>query len=341
MAIDLLSIQPHKVSRDLSGYITYIYGKGGTGKTTLASQLDKALLIACEKGYNALPGVMAQDVTSWSEMRQVLRELKKPEVQKTFKSIVIDTIDLAADFCEKYICNREGVEKLGDIPWGGGYRLMKKEFEEVFRTIAQMDYALFFISHDKDKTFKREDGTEYNQIIPSLSPSANEIIRNMSDLQGYAHQSRLENGVPEVMLTLRSMTGEVECKSRFKHIAPEIPFNYQALSKALIDAIDAEAKETQGQFVTDEPVSNKLVQTESFDEVMGNIRSMISKIQINVPKEEFNKTWKHTITEITDKYLGAGKKVSDCTPAQIEQLTLIASDLADVIGNFDFSVYNK
>lgn len=26
MAIDLLGIQPHKVSRDLSGYITYIYG---------------------------------------------------------------------------------------------------------------------------------------------------------------------------------------------------------------------------------------------------------------------------------------------------------------------------
>lgn len=26
MAFDLLSIQPHKVSRDLSGYITYIYG---------------------------------------------------------------------------------------------------------------------------------------------------------------------------------------------------------------------------------------------------------------------------------------------------------------------------
>ena len=24
--IDLLKIQPHKVSRDLSGYITYIYG---------------------------------------------------------------------------------------------------------------------------------------------------------------------------------------------------------------------------------------------------------------------------------------------------------------------------
>lgn len=26
MAINLLDIKPHKISRDLSGYITYIYG---------------------------------------------------------------------------------------------------------------------------------------------------------------------------------------------------------------------------------------------------------------------------------------------------------------------------
>lgn len=34
MAINLLNIQPHKVSRDLSGYITLIYGPPKIGKTT-------------------------------------------------------------------------------------------------------------------------------------------------------------------------------------------------------------------------------------------------------------------------------------------------------------------
>ena len=62
MAINLLNIQPHKVSKDLSGYITYIYGAPKTGKTTLASQMDGCLLLAFEQGYNALPGVMAQPI---------------------------------------------------------------------------------------------------------------------------------------------------------------------------------------------------------------------------------------------------------------------------------------
>ena len=69
MAFDLLNIQPHKVSKDLSGYITYIYGAPKTGKTTLATQMDGALLLAFEPGYHALPGVMAQDVTSWADMK--------------------------------------------------------------------------------------------------------------------------------------------------------------------------------------------------------------------------------------------------------------------------------
>lgn len=333
MAINLLNIQPHKVSRDLSGFITYIFGAGGVGKTTLASQMDRALLLAAERGYNAIPGIMAQDITSWAEMKQVLRELKKPEVKEVYKSICIDTIDLMADYCEKYICNREGVEKLGDISWGGGFKMMKKEFEDTFRTIAQMDYALFFISHSKDKLFKREDGTEYNQIVPSLSPSYNEIIRNMSDLEGYAHQTRLENGRPEVMLTLRSMDGSVECKSRFKYIEPEIPFNYESLSKALNDAIEKEAALNDNKFITDEKAKQVEETTYDFEAMKNEFKELTVKIQHSVSKDEFKKLWAPKIIEITDKYLGVGKKVNDCTAKQAEQLSLILDDLKDLLSN--------
>lgn len=125
MAINLLNIQPHKVSKDLSGYITYIYGAPKTGKTTLAVQMPKTLLLAFERGYNALPGVIAQDITSWSEMKQVMRELKKPEVRATFDAVVVDTIDIASDFCQKYICQQKGIEALGDLGYGKFFAVVK------------------------------------------------------------------------------------------------------------------------------------------------------------------------------------------------------------------------
>ena len=59
-----------------------------------------AILLAFEKGYNALPGVMAQDITSWGEMKQVYRQLKKPAVKEMYQSIIVDTIDIAADMCQ-------------------------------------------------------------------------------------------------------------------------------------------------------------------------------------------------------------------------------------------------
>lgn len=46
MAIDILGIKPHEVSRDLSGYTILFYGQPKTGKTTTAARFDKALLLA-------------------------------------------------------------------------------------------------------------------------------------------------------------------------------------------------------------------------------------------------------------------------------------------------------
>jgi len=173
MAINLLNIQPHKVSRDLSGYITFIYGPPKTGKTTLATQMPNALLLAFERGYNAIPGIIAQDVNTWGEMKQVYRELKKPEVQAVYKTIVVDTVDIAADLCQKYICNQLGIDNMGDGGWGtNSWSKYKKEFEEIFRGLTMMGYAVVFISHSKTSTEKDQNGKEYTVTKPATQSSA-------------------------------------------------------------------------------------------------------------------------------------------------------------------------
>src|SRR5690606_27742575 len=108
------------------------------------------------------------------------------EIKNTFKTIVVDTVDIASQLCEKYICTQLEIENIGDGGWSkNGWAKVKKEWEAVFREISMMGYALVFISHSKDKTFTRKDGTQYNQIVPSCSTAYNEIIRNMSDIQAY------------------------------------------------------------------------------------------------------------------------------------------------------------
>lgn len=320
MAINLMSIEPNKVSRDLSGYITYIYGAPKVGKTTLASQMERALLIAAEPGYHALPGVFAQDVTSWSEMRQVYRELKKPEVKEKFQNIVCDTVDILSDYCKKYICQQNGIEDLGELGYGKGWTKFKDEFNEVFRGLTQLGYGVYFIGHDKE--IINEDGTKF--IRPALSNSVRTVVSGMADLYGYAHQKYA--GEMSV-LTLRCSDGSIECGGRFKYIDDEIPMNYQSLVEAIQRAIDKEAAETNGQFVTNEkinPVSNKQY---NFDEMMSNFQSLIGQIM------EKNQNNALKITAIIEKYLGKGKKAGDCTPEQCEQLELILIDLQELLKN--------
>lgn len=325
MAINLLSLQPHKVSRDLTGYITYIYGAAKTGKTTLASQAGKALILAFERGYNALPGVYAQDITSWGDVRAVVRELKKPEVKEMFQTIVFDTIDIAGGLCEKYICAQNNVDKIGEIPYGQGWNLMKKEFEDVVRMITQLGYAVFFISHEKDKEFKRKDGTSYHQIVPSCPNTFNEIAKNLVDIYAYAEKYE-DNGQARVRLVIRSIDNSIDCGSRFKYIDPVIDMSYKALVDALNKAIDKAAEMSGAEYVTNE---RNLMPTKAplnYDDLLLEFNELA--------KDLMNKdgaVYGPKITFIVDKYLGKGKKVSDSTIAQVELLDQIVAEIKETL----------
>lgn len=326
MAINLLTLQPHKVSRDLSGYITYIYGRAKTGKTTLAVQAPGALLLAFERGYNALPGVMAQDITSWTEMKQIVRELKKPEVRETFKTLVVDTVDIAADCCQKYICNQLGIDNIGDGGWtNNGWAKYKREFEDVFRSLTQMGYAVIFISHAKEKTCKRKDGTEYTQITPSLQTSANSIVENMADIYAYAHPERVD-GKATVVLTMRHEDDTIFCGGRFKYIDSQIEFNYDSLVKALNDAIDREEQAIKNpELFTDKREEVTLEEnTYDYDALIAKFGQLV-QILMEKNKEYYTPR----ITAIVEKYLGKGKRVSETSIGQAEFIHLINLEIEE------------
>lgn len=118
MAIDILNLQPTTISRDLRGKYVLIYGQPKAGKTSLACQFPNNLLLAFEHGYNAIAGAHVVDINKWSDFKLVLRQLSKPEAQAMYSTVTIDTVSIAWDLCEQYICAQAGVQKLADIPWG-------------------------------------------------------------------------------------------------------------------------------------------------------------------------------------------------------------------------------
>ena len=276
-----------------------------------------AILLAFEKGYNALPGVMAQDITSWGEMKQVYRELKKPAVKEMYQSIVVDTIDIAADMCQKYICDQNGITTLGELGFGKGWTFFKNEFNQVFRGLTQLGYAVVFLGHHRELI---EEGTNRTIIRPALSNSTRVTISGMADIIGYAHQKK---DASMSVLTLRH-DDSIECGGRFKYIKPEIEMSYDNLVAVVRDAIEKEAKEHDNQFITDEKQTVVEKEAYDFDSLMKEFKGLCEAL---MEEDESNGA---KITATVEHYLGKGKKASEITPYQIEFLALINEDLKNL-----------
>jgi hypothetical protein len=290
------------------------------------------LLLAFEIGYLTLSGVTAIPINSWSDFKKVIKQLKEDKAHELYKNITLDTVDIAYDLCEKYICSQNGVETISQMPYGQGFAAATKEFDETLRQIPQLGYGLVMISHAQDKTFVDETGQEYNQIVPTLANRPRLIVDRMSDIIGYAHPEQRDDGSTHTALYMRG-TPRFLAGSRFAHTPDKIEFTYENLVNAIGDAIDKQAEESDGKYVTDKPVIRQTAApTYDFNALMKEFNTIVGQIQ-EATGPDFENVWAVRITEIINQDFGKGKKVKDMTPDQAEILDLIVSDLKDAVAN--------
>ena len=322
MAIDILNIQPSVISRDLKGKFVCIYSLPKVGKTSMACQFPKNLLLGFEHGWNAIGGVKAIDVTKWADFKLILRQLEKPEAKAMYDTITIDTIGIAWDACEQYICAQNGVQKISDIPWGGGYSACKKEFESCLRKITQLGYGLVIIAHVERRIEKRADDSEVEILGPAIPKRAYEIVNQLVDIIGYIDVSWDEEGNTERWLYTRK-TPTVMAGSRFKYLAPKIKFGYQELVDAIAEAIEKSEK-IDGAKVVDKQ-ENIIEETLSFNEVRNEAMELWNKL-IELDPENSK-----IILKKVEMVFGRAMKLSEITEDQVDLFNLVVLDMRDLL----------
>lgn len=324
MSIDLLSLEPTKVSRDLSGKIILLYGEYKTGKTSTAVKFDRSLLLAFERGFNALSNIHAQPIDKWSDFKTILRQLKDEKVKEKFKNIIIDTADIAWDYNEAFICQKHGVTKLSDIAWGAGYKEAAKEFDTSLREIVKLGYGLILISHSEDKTFTDENGIQYDKIVPSLAKAPKKIILRMTDINGFIKASMNEDGQTRSVMLMRG-TPRFEAGSRYAHIAPMIELTYENLVKALHDAIDG--IQAAGGNVVEETINHYVQEMETEVEDFRKMQErLVAFCEEYVGEDE---TRYYAVTDIIQQYIPEGTILS-LKPSQRDVLVALEQALLEL-----------
>jgi hypothetical protein len=319
--IDILSIEPTVISRDLKGKYLLLYGKPKTGKTTMASRFPKNLLIAFEKGYNAIDGIKAVDVNKWSEFRQVLKQLEKPEAREMYDTITIDTTTIAYEMCEQFVCSQNGVQSIRDIPWGQGWTLAKKEFESCLRKITMLGYGLVLISHIETRKEKTADDSEIEILAPSMPKRCYEVVNQIVDIIGYIATEWDEDGNSHRWLYTRQ-TPTVMAGSRFPYLASKIKLGYNELVDAINEAIDKQ-RDLDGATVVDK-IEKKEEQELSFNEIREEASKIWAKL---VNKDPANA---EKILKKVEMIFGRKLKLSEITEDQKEPFFLVLLEMREM-----------
>ena len=329
--IDIFSLEPSKISRDLKGKFLLIYGQPKTGKSTFGSQLPRSLFLNFEQGTNALAGIRSVPILRWGDFKKVLSQLRKPQAREMYDSIVVDTASIAWQLCEKYICQREGVDSIRDIPWGQGWGMLRNEFSECWREITLLGFGILFIAHSKDKPteMRDEEGNEITAVAPDLPNQCYTIINSIVDIIGYLQVQMNNDGTSERFLYTRS-TPTVFAGSRYQYLAPKIKFGYNELVDAIGDAID-KAVELDGAEVTDHTEIAQ-IKARPFQEVINDAKEVWTAYLEAAQTEEEKEQHLNVMKDVIRRIFGSEDfKLSAAVPSQTDLVELFVDEMRELL----------
>lgn len=248
-----------------------------------------------------------------------------------YDSIVVDTASIAWQLCEQYICQRESVDSIRDVPWGQGWNMVKNEFSECWREITLLGFGILFIAHAKDRPteMRDEEGNAITAVAPDLPNNAYTIINSIVDIIGYLQVQMNPDGSTERYLYTRS-TPNIFAGSRYQYLAPKIKFGYDELVEAIGNAID-QAVEKDGAQVTDHTEIAQ-IKSRPFQEVMDDAKNIWMTYLNNAKDDEEVERRANIMRDIIKRVFGSEDfKISQAVPSQTDLVELFIDEMKEIM----------
>lgn len=318
MAIDLMNLQPFYVKRDLSDKIFLFYGGIGTRKTSVSCRFPKPLLLACERGYNFINNVHVVDITSWRDIKEVLKQAKKNEVKGKFQTIIFDTVRIAYNLCYNYILNTYSIQDPGELGFGKGWRLIREEFEKVILDFTKAGYAVVFIAHEDELA---ESSKEVKMDIDKR-PGA--VIRSLSDIVLYCKKELKDGTEDKVTVYAYSENIAAECKTRAMYFPERIEFTYENLENALKEAIETQLNMDN---ITDDMIEKAVIENGKkdvmkFEDLQDAVINLAGEL-LDQPHLEAK------VTALIDEIF-SGKRLSECNEKDSDKFYFLMDRLEEL-----------
>lgn len=321
--IDLLNLQPSVITRDLSNKYILLAAPYKFGKTTFMCNVPDALVLSFEPGLNAHAGVYAQKINKWSDLKLVCRQLKDPAVQEKFKCVCFDTIEIAANMCQDFVCAQAGVQSLGDVPYGKLYKSYEIEFSRTIREIAMLGYGIIFACHTEVKEIPtKQENVTIERLQPKLDKRAFDIVNGLVDIIGVGVMEFDEQG-NQIRKLYTQETPSVRAGNRFTYFPASIDFSYQAVLDSLSEAIEKEGSLNNAQIV--DKIDNT-VEVLKYDEVRDRAMALWQKLVLDKQDEAMA----DRILKRAEMIFGRPIKLSEISEDQTDLYNLLVVEMEDL-----------
>lgn len=338
---DIFNPPKTKVVKGVDGKMLLVHSQSvKCGKTIVGSQMPKPFYLRFEQGANFIDGMPYAPLKSWSDFKQVAKNLASDKRKKViidgvekevcprdlYDTLIPDTFDVAIRWCKDYVCKKYGVEKLGD--GNNGYGLWQEYADEWFNTwnpLMNAGYFIYGISHSEIRKIKDgRTGEEVEKYAPKGDKRTIDLIIETVDFIGYVKS----NGVDEEGNVIPSSiyfaeTDEYLAGSRLDTMPSEIKvFSAENIQNAIKEAIEKKESQSGNAAISYEEKKIEEVQKEwTHKEILDAIKPYLQTLWEKYAED---------VTDIMTNNLGEDVKITDTTKKQIPQLEMVLFDLKNL-----------
>lgn len=224
-----------------------MYGVEGIGKTTLASQFPKPIVLDTENGSTHLDVDRVQ-VTKWTELEGAMHSLVRDA--QGYETVVIDSADWAERLATAHLLEREKKSSIEAFGFGKGYvqlsEVVAKALELCDQLVAR-GLNVVWVAHSKVVRVSPPDQTDgYDRWELKLHKQVGPLFKEWADavlfltyrtllVEGVDGRMKGKNGKERVMHAERCAA--FDAKNRFGLGELPLPMTIDALAPMLAAAV--------------------------------------------------------------------------------------------------------
>lgn len=340
-------------------YNVGLIGESGVGKTTLMKETLEKLVgedgymilnIGREDGIDALPDASYEDIPDFETLEEFVEDIvENREDYKDLKVVVVDTIDELFRIVEPEVVRLHNNSHAADkqvtsikAAFGGFQAGEEKAIELIIDTLWTLNdigVKVWFVGHTKRKSVSDvATGEEYETLTSNMMAKYFNAIKTKLHFLGVASVDRTiekqkvkqkigkDKEVGKVLgesriITFRDNNFNIDSKSRFSEIIPQIELDPDQFIDAMKDAIQKAHDKQKNKKSLEE--SAKEQETEREEKIRENVETILDEV-VDADKNEELKT------EFVTKFKEAEQEVKLKAKAYLDENNIVLKDVSTV-----------